>query len=77
MPMTALSGQLVSGLPARNLPFPPTVRLRAPEKPQVPIAPAGEGVLRWVWESRYGPILIEAMGDEVFVNGQRVEPHAP
>jgi hypothetical protein len=36
---------------------------------------AGPG-LRYVWESRYGTILIEVAGDEVLVNGQRVERHA-
>ena len=33
-----------------------------------------EGVRRIVWESRYGPILIELVGDTVLVNGERVEP---
>ncbi|MBU1361988.1 MAG: hypothetical protein KKC79_12415 [Gammaproteobacteria bacterium] len=28
---------------------------------------------RYMWESRYGPILIEVIGDDIFVNGQRVE----
>jgi hypothetical protein len=37
----------------------------------LPLATAG--VLRHVWESRYGEILIEVVGDEVFVNGCRVE----
>lgn len=27
-----------------------------------------------VWHSRYGPIVIQARGDEVWVDGQRVEP---
>lgn len=31
----------------------------------------------WVWHSRFGPIVIEVRGDEVFVNGDRVVPHAP
>jgi hypothetical protein len=31
-------------------------------------------VQRIVWESRYGPILIELVGDAVLVNGERVEP---
>lgn len=38
---------------------------------ELPLATAG--VLRYVWESRYGEILIEVVGDEVFVNGSRVE----
>jgi hypothetical protein len=43
---------------------------------QPPLPLASEGVLRWVWHSKFGAILIEVMGDDVFVNGQRVEPHA-
>lgn len=43
-----------------------------------PLLPlASPGVLRWVWQSRYRAILIEVIGDAVFVNGQRVERHAP
>ena len=44
-------------------------------EPSLPLG--SDGVRRWVWESRYGPILIEVVGNEVFVNGQRVELHAP
>jgi len=31
-------------------------------------------VQRIVWESRYGPILIELVGDRVLVNCRAVEP---
>jgi hypothetical protein len=44
-------------------------------QPLLPLA--SNGILRWVWQSRYGAILIEVAGGEVFVNGQRVVPHAP
>lgn len=37
---------------------------------ELPLATAG--VLRYVWKSRYGEILIEVVGNEVFVNGSRV-----
>ena len=37
---------------------------------------ASAGVQRWVWESKYGAILIEVVEDRVFVNGELVEPHA-
>ena len=37
----------------------------------LPLATAG--VLRYVWESRYGEILIEVVCDEIFFNGRRVE----
>jgi hypothetical protein len=35
---------------------------------------ATEGVLRYVWESKFGPMLIEVIAGEVFVNGIAVEP---
>jgi hypothetical protein len=38
---------------------------------------ATAGVLRLVWESRFGPILIEVRDGSVYVNGQRVEPAEP
>ena len=52
------------------------VLLRSDVDGQVPLPLASEGVLRYVWESRYGTILVEVAGEDVFVNGQRVEPHA-
>jgi hypothetical protein len=53
----------------------PEVLLRA-DQTQAALPLATEGVLRWVWESKYGPILIEVIDDRVFVNGELVEPHA-
>lgn len=44
---------------------------------QVALPLATPGVQRWVWEGRYGPMLLEVAGDQVFVNGQRVQPHEP
>ena len=41
--------------------------------PQLPLAT--EGVLRYVWESRYGTMLIEVAGDQVYVSGALVERH--
>lgn len=38
---------------------------------------ATEGVLRYVWESKFGSILIEVVADEIFVNGKLVEPANP
>jgi hypothetical protein len=35
---------------------------------------AGAEVQRHLWDSRYGPVLIEVAGGAIFVNGQRVEP---
>jgi len=53
----------------------PEVLLRRAEDCQTALPLASEGVLRYVWDSRFGSILIEVMGEDVFVNGQRVEPH--
>ena len=43
-------------------------------------APAGStarAAIRWIWHSRFGTIVIEVRGDDVFVDGDRVTPHAP
>ncbi len=37
----------------------------------------GGHCLQYVWESRFGAILIEVVGDEIFVNGSRVAPFRP
>ena len=62
-----------------NAPVLPEVLLRhgvdAQTHAQTPLPLASEGVRRWVWESRYGAMLIEVIDDEVFVNGQRVQRH--
>jgi hypothetical protein len=44
-------------------------------EPSVPLG--SDRAQRWVWHGRYGAMLIEVVDNEVFVNGQRVEPHAP
>lgn len=50
-----------------------------PVRPPPPAAPADtdRAVLRWVWHSRFGTIVIEVRGDDVFVDGDRVAPHVP
>lgn len=53
----------------------PEVQLRSADDGQLALALASEGVLRYVWHGRYGDMLIEARGEDVFVNGQRVERH--
>jgi hypothetical protein len=32
-----------------------------------------EGRLRYVWESSFGPVVIEVIGDRIFVNGDHVQ----
>lgn len=55
-----------------NAPLVPEVLLgpRAPDQPDLPLA--AEGVQRYVWESAYGPMLIEVREGTAFVNGKRV-----
>lgn len=60
-----------------NAPLLAEKRLRLDEPSQVPLPLATQGVLRYVWESRFGEILIEVAGDRTFVNGQLVEPLEP
>lgn len=45
--------------------------------PQLQLTLASDGVQCHVWESRYGPMLIEVKDGQIFVNGQRVEPAEP
>jgi hypothetical protein len=50
------------------------MRAAAPEAG--PLATAAV-IQRTVWDSRYGPIVIEVRNGQVFVNGSWVEPAAP
>ena len=57
-----------------NAPLLPEVLLGvdAFDEPQLPLAT--EGVQRYVWESRFGAMLIEVRQGNAYVNGQRVDP---
>jgi hypothetical protein len=44
---------------------------------QPPLPLASDGVQRWLWHSRFGDMLIEVIGEEVLVNGERVRRHHP
>lgn len=59
---------------AVNAPLLSEVLVRERPSPQVDLPLAAEGVLRYVWESRFGPMLIEVREGRAYVNGQRVEP---
>ena len=52
----------------------PEVRLGDLDREQMPLALATDGVLRYVWQSAFGPMLIEVRDGQAFVNGQRVTP---
>jgi hypothetical protein len=46
------------------------------DREQMPLSLATDGVLRYVWQSAFGPILIEVRGGVAFVNGKPVTPIA-
>lgn len=60
-----------------NAPLLPEVLTRFDPSPQVELPLAAEGVLRYVWESRFGSMLIEVRAGRVYVNGQLVVPVEP
>jgi hypothetical protein len=53
------------------------VLLRRAENPQGDLPLVADGVLRYVWESRFGPMLIEVRHGQVLVNGKVVEQAGP
>jgi len=56
----------------------PQVLLRDEQTPQAELDLATEGVLRYVWNSRWGDMLIEVKGGQAYVNGRRVDaPPSP
>lgn len=58
-----------------SAPLYPEVLLRS-DGDQQPLLPlTTDGVARWVWESRFGSMLIEVVDDSVYVNGAKVAPH--
>ena len=46
------------------------------DREQMALALAAEGVVRYVWQSAFGPILIEVRNGVAFVNGEAVTPIA-
>lgn len=55
-----------------NAPLHREVLLRRPD-PESELPLATEGVQRYVWDSRFGSMLIEVIGDDIYVNGGKVE----
>jgi hypothetical protein len=54
-------------------PLLPEILVRQQPSPQVDLPLAAEGVLRYVWESRFGTMLIEVKEGRAYVNGQAVQ----
>jgi hypothetical protein len=57
-----------------NAPLLPEILARQAPSAQADLPLACEGVQRFLWEGRFGPVLIEVKEGRVFVNGQVVEP---
>jgi hypothetical protein len=55
--------------------LPEVLRLRQDSR-QETLALATEGVQRYVWESRFGAMLIEVVDGVAYVNGKRVDSFA-
>ena len=55
-----------------NAPLLPEVLMGAQRADEPALPLATEGVQRYVWQSAYGPMLIEVRDGAAFVNGQRV-----
>jgi len=60
-----------------NAPLLPEVLLGVDTSIEPPLPLATEGVLRYVWEGRFGAMLIEVRDGAAYVNGDRVEPILP
>jgi hypothetical protein len=52
-----------------NAPVLPEMLVQRGERPQGELPLASEGVLRYVWESRFGPMLIEVRQGRAYVIG--------
>lgn len=55
-----------------NAPLLPEILMGSHPTDQTTLPLATEGVLRYVWQSAYGPMLIEVREGVAFVNGGRV-----
>ncbi len=56
-----------------NAPLLPQILRRQTHSPQTDLDFATEGVLRYVWSSEWGDMLIEVRDGVVYVNGRRVD----
>ena len=50
----------------------PEILLGEQDPGQLPLSLATDGVLRYVWQSAFGPILIEVREGTAYVNGEPV-----
>jgi hypothetical protein len=55
----------------------PEILARTEDGEQAELPLASEGVLHHVWQSKFGPMLIEVKCGRAYVNGKPVEPAEP
>lgn len=60
-----------------NAPLPVEVHFRPEPAAQADLPLAAEGVQRYLWEGRFGSMLIEVREGRVYVNEKLVEPTMP
>jgi len=60
-----------------DAPLLPEVLARREASPQADLPLSTEGVLRYVWEGKFGPMLIGVRQGRAYVNGQAVESEEP
>jgi hypothetical protein len=64
----------LASLPPMNAALSPEVLLGAQPTDQPALPMTADGVQRYVWQSAFGPMLIEVREGAAFVNGSRVTP---
>jgi hypothetical protein len=57
-----------------SAPLLPEILARRGQTAQADLPLASEGVQRYLWEGRFGPVLIEVKDGRVYVNEKVVEP---
>jgi hypothetical protein len=60
-----------------NAPLPVEVHFRPEPAAQADLPLVAEGVQRYLWEGRFGSMLIEVREGRVYVNEKLVEPTTP
>jgi hypothetical protein len=60
-----------------DAPLLPEVFARRGASPQTDLPLSTEGLLRYVWEGKFGSMLVEVRQGRAYVNGQAVESGEP
>ncbi len=55
----------------------PEILVLSGDSAQAELPLAAKGVLRYVWQHKFGSMLVEVRDGQTFVNGKLVEHHSP